>query len=208
MYVARKKPGIPRQIIRYRILLMRTNHFEIITFLVLTCVLILFSRKSLLRPRSHGFYRFFAWEFLAALLILNLKTWFKDPFSWHQVLSWILLIFSLVPLVLGVHALRRKGRPVSQREGEPQLLAFEKTSALVTSGIFGYIRHPLYCSLVLLTLGTFFKQPGWLNGLLAVATILMLFMTAKVDEAECIRFFGEDYQNYMQRTKMFIPYLF
>jgi protein-S-isoprenylcysteine O-methyltransferase Ste14 len=36
---------------------------------------------------------------------------------------------------------------------------------------------------------------------------LFLVATARVEEAENLRFFGEEYQEYMKRTKMFVPYL-
>ena len=91
---------------------------------------------------------------------------------------------------------------------EPQLLAFEKTSTLVTTGIYHYIRHPLYSSLLLLTLGIFFKAPSWLGTLLALAATLFLVATAKADEAECIRFFGPSYQDYMKQSRMFVPFVF
>ena len=87
-------------------------------------------------------------------------------------------------------------------------MAFEKTSALVTSGIYHYIRHPLYCSLLLLTWGIFFKAPTWPGALLAVTATLFLIATAKADEAECILFFGPSYQDYMKQTKMFVPFVF
>ena len=109
---------------------------------------------------------------------------------------------------MGVHALRTRGRPNVGREAEPNLLAFEKTTQLVTSGIYRYIRHPLYSSLLLLAWGIFFKHPELTPLILAVTATAFLIFTAKADEAECIRFFGPPYQEYMQRTKMFIPYLF
>ena len=46
-------------------------------------------------PRSHGFYRFFAWECIAAIIILNIDGWFVDPGSWHQLISWFLLVLSI-----------------------------------------------------------------------------------------------------------------
>jgi protein-S-isoprenylcysteine O-methyltransferase Ste14 len=182
--------------------------FKLIGFVALSAVLVYISRASLRAPRSHGFYRFFAWEFLPALLILNIDVWFLDPFSWHQLVSWFLLIVCLVPLVLGIRSLRARGKPVAHRDSEPQLLAFEKTSALVTSGIYRYIRHPLYSSLLLLTWGIFFKDPAGPGVLLALAATLFLVATAKADEAECIRFFGPPYQDYMKQTRMFIPFVF
>jgi protein-S-isoprenylcysteine O-methyltransferase Ste14 len=119
-----------------------------------------------------------------------------------------LLFLSFIPLGFGVHFLRTQGKPIEKREGDPSLLAFEKTTQLVTSGIYKYIRHPLYCSLLLLTWGIFIKHITLTVATLAIVATVFLVFTAKADEAECIRFFGGQYQNYMKRSKMFIPYIF
>ena len=182
--------------------------FQLIASVVLSAGLVYVSRASLRAPRSHGFYRFWAWEFIVALVLLNINVWFHAPFSWYQTISWFLLIVCIVPLACGIHSLISQGKPVVHREAEPQLLAFEKTSTLVTTGIYHYIRHPLYSSLLLLTWGVFFKAPAWPGVLLALAATLFLVATARTDEAECIRFFGPSYQAYMKQTKMFLPFVF
>lgn len=182
--------------------------FKFVAFLVSSASLIYLSRASLRAPRSHGFYRFFAWEFIVALFLLNVDVWFDDPFSWHQLVSWFLLIVCVVPLAFGIHALVTKGKPVERRANERQLLAFEKTSTLVTTGIYRYIRHPLYSSLFLLAWGVFFKAPSWSGAVLVLAATAFLIATAKADEAECIRFFGPSYQAYMKQTDRFVPFLF
>ncbi len=173
-----------------------------------TMILLYISRASLRSLRSHGFYRFFAWEIMLALFLLNVEFWFRDPLAWYQVIAWFLLIISLAPLGYGVHFLRTRGQPTATRADDDSLLAFEKTTALVTSGIYHYIRHPLYSSLFLLTWGIFFKHLSVTGFILAAIATLFLILTAKADEAECTRFFGSQYQEYMQKTKMFIPYLF
>ena len=171
-------------------------------------ILVYISRASLRVPRSHGFYRFFAWEAILALFLLNVGFWFRDPLVWYQLIAWMLLFASIVPLVFGVQALRGRGKPISNREGDPSLLAFEKTTALVTTGIYHYIRHPLYSSLLLLVWGIFFKLPSLFGGILvSIATVFLVF-TAKADETECVKFFGTQYQDYMKPTRMFIPFLF
>jgi protein-S-isoprenylcysteine O-methyltransferase Ste14 len=182
--------------------------FKLVAFVVLSAGIIYLSRASLRAPRSHGFYRFFAWEFIVALFLVNINLWFYAPLSWHQLVSWALLLVSLVPLALGVRSLVSQGKPVAHRELEPQLMAFEKTSALVTTGIYRYIRHPLYSALLFLTWGIFFKAPDWPAMLLALAATLFLVATARADEAECVRFFGPTYQAYMKRTKRFVPFVF
>jgi protein-S-isoprenylcysteine O-methyltransferase Ste14 len=182
--------------------------WKLIAFSFVTLVLIYISRAPLRVPRSHGFYRFFAWEAILALCVINIEFWFRDPFAWHQLVAWTLLFAAFLHLAFGVQALRTRGKPVTDREGDPSLLAFEKTTQLVTSGTYKYIRHPLYSSLLLLAWGIFFKLPSLVGGGLVITATLFLIATAKADESECIQFFGAEYQVYMKHTKRFIPFLF
>ena len=182
--------------------------WKIITFILVSLPIVYISRASLRVPRSHGFPRFFAWEAILALFLLNMNFWFRNPFVWHQIISWVLLFASFIPLGFGIQELRSQGKPVKAREGDPSLLAFEKTTTLVTTGIYHYIRHPMYSSLLLLAWGIFFKHPSLPGSSLIALATLFLVLTAKADEAECQAFFGTTYQDYMKQTKMFIPLLF
>ena len=103
--------------------------------------------------------------------------------------------------------LKRKGRASEQRDEDHSLIAFEKTTTLVTTGIYKYIRHPLYSSLLLLAWGIFFKLPSWIGILLAAAASFFLLFTARADEEECKQYFGTEYESYMQHTTRFIPFL-
>ncbi len=179
-----------------------------IAFVLLTLVLAYISRKSLRSPQTHGFYRFLAWECILGLFLVNASFWFVQPFAWNQLIAWTLLFTAIIPLGFGIHSLRTQGRPIEKRKGDPSLLAFEKTTNLITSGIYKYIRHPMYCSLLLLTWGIFFKHPILTAATLAITTTVFLVLTAKADESECTRFFGTQYQDYMKQSKMFIPYIF
>ena len=182
--------------------------WKLIIFIISTGLLIYISRASLRLAGSHGFYRFFSWESILLLFLLNVEQWFVDPFSWHQWIAWVLLFASFAPLIFGVKALRERGRPTEERPGDPSLYAFEKTTELVTAGIYAYIRHPLYSSLFLLTWGICFKVLSPASTAVALVATTFLVATARADEAECIRFFGDEYQEYMQKTKRFIPFLF
>ena len=187
---------------------MVISTLNVILFLVASAGLVYVSRASLRVPRSHGFYRFFAWEFILVLILLNLERWFSHPFSINQVISWYLLIVSVFLVVHGVRLLRITGRPDETSVGDVPMIGIEKTTALVTVGAFKYIRHPLYSSLLFLTWGVFFKGPSWMAGILALTATLFLLATAKVEEAENARFFGAAYERYMKQTKRFIPFLF
>jgi protein-S-isoprenylcysteine O-methyltransferase Ste14 len=134
---------------------------RLVLFAGFSAALVYLSRASLTTPRSHGFYRFLAWESIVALAVLNFRSfgqWFGDPLGLRQLVSWVLLFGSIVPAAWGAQALRTRGRPRSGRE-DGKLFEFEKTTQLVTTGPFTYVRHPLYSSLLLLAWGVFFKRP-------------------------------------------------
>ena len=179
-----------------------------VIFTIVSAILIYISRASLRMPRSHGFYRFFAWEFILALFLLNVNYWFQNLFAWYQIIAWTLLFASLIPLTFGVIGLKSHGKPTLNRENDSALFAFEKTTQLVTCGVYKYIRHPLYSSLLLLTWGIFFKNISVTGIILAITASIFLVLTAIADESECIQFFGTEYQNYIKHTKRFIPFLF
>ncbi|MGD2205980.1 MAG: isoprenylcysteine carboxylmethyltransferase family protein [Anaerolineae bacterium] len=180
--------------------------FKLVIFVVATAGILYISRASLQSLRAHGFYRFFAWEAILVLTLLNLDVWFDKPFSLPQSISWLCLCISLFLVIRGVQLLRVVGKPDDGRR-DTSLLGIEKTTALVTVGLYKYIRHPLYSSLFFLAWGVFFKSPSWIgSGLVAVAMVC-LTATAKVEETENIRYFGEAYGEYMKKTKMFIPFV-
>jgi protein-S-isoprenylcysteine O-methyltransferase Ste14 len=78
---------------------------------------------------------------------------------------------------------------------------------LIDKGIFKYIRHPLYSSLLFLTWGIFLKNTTDLLLFITVLSSAFLYLTAIFEEKECIKFFGEKYSEYMKRSKMFIPFI-
>jgi protein-S-isoprenylcysteine O-methyltransferase Ste14 len=164
------------------------------------------SWRSLRHPRSHGFYRYFAFEGILILALLNAPVWFHDPFSPRQLFSWLLLNVSAILAIHGFHLLRVAGGPRQKTDGGPDL-RFERTSRLVTSGAYRYIRHPLYASLICLAWGTFLKDISWLTFAVVAVTTAFLFATARVEERENVEHFGESYLEYSARTKMFIPYV-
>ena len=182
------------------------SFIQLILFVMGSLGIVWFSRSSLKNSGNHGFYRFFAWEVILVLFVRNMPDWFQNPFSPQQLLSWVFLILSLILIAQGVQLFRQEGNLDQNRE-DPTLVGIEKTTQLVTSGVYGYIRHPFYASLLFLTWGIFIKQITWIGFILALWASIFLFITAKIEEGENIQFFGNPYQDYMQSTKMFIPFI-
>ncbi|MBI4764958.1 MAG: isoprenylcysteine carboxylmethyltransferase family protein [Deltaproteobacteria bacterium] len=175
-----------------------------IVFVLASLGIVLFSWKSLPKPQSHGFYRFFALELILILLLNNVGYWFEDRLSFPQLISWFLLAVSLLLAIHGFYLLRVIGKPQAAFQGSSDL-GFENTTHLVTMGAYRYIRHPLYASLLLLAWGIFFKHMTWFSGALALGISAFLVATAKAEEKENFSRFGEEYSRYRKTTKMFIP---
>lgn len=165
-----------------------------------------FSWRFLRLRRTHGFYRFFAFECILALILLNADRWFRNPFSPAQMASWLLLLGSAALVLHGVRLLVRVGKP-ARAGGREEELGIEATTTLVTAGAYRYIRHPLYASLLCLGWGAFFKHVTFFGFLVAVTLSAFLTATAKVEEVENLRKFGDSYAVYMKKTKMFVPFV-
>jgi protein-S-isoprenylcysteine O-methyltransferase Ste14 len=177
-----------------------------IIFGVLSLLIILISWRTLFDTKSHGFYRFFSWECIAWLLAVNYRLWFVNPFSVNQIFSWILLVYAAYIVSAGLIMMKTKGKAQKSRDNK-NLYGFEKTTELIDTGIFNYIRHPLYSSLIFLTWGIFLKNPTSILFIISLLSTNFLYLTSKYDEKECLIYFGNKYKDYMKRTKMFIPYI-
>ena len=81
----------------------------------------------------------------------------------------------------------------------------KETDVMATSGPFKYIRHPVYVSVYLLSIGLGFLFFAWLWFLVMVVFIPLWWLESKAEEKEMLEKYGEKYVDYQKRTKMFIP---
>jgi len=168
---------------------------QLVIFIVLSLLLLVFTLK---RPHRHRFYRYFAFVSFLGIVLLNVDVWFRNPFSAVQIMSWLFLASSILIAIHGFRMLRLVGSP----EGD-----IENTTELLTRGAYKYIRHPIYCSLLLGGVGAFLKDPSLPGIIILLLLFSFVFATAKVEENKNIERFGEAYRAYVKQTKMFIPFL-
>ncbi|MCW8811066.1 MAG: isoprenylcysteine carboxylmethyltransferase family protein [Ignavibacteriaceae bacterium] len=180
---------------------------QISVFVIVSIFLIVISWQYLYSPTHHGFYRFFAFEYIVILVIINAPFWFLNPFSLLQIISWLFLVLSLFVVLPGFYILKKKGE-YKKRNIKSANYEFEDTVNLVDTGIYKYIRHPMYSSLLLLVVGALFKNLTIIGIVLTILAVIFITLTAKIEERENLSFFGSAYKEYMKKTRMFFPYLY
>lgn len=82
--------------------------------------------------------------------------------------------------------------------------SLQSQHTLITSGIYAYIRHPIYTGDILLVVGLELALNSWLV-LLAFVPLLFSLRQARAEETVLSKSFPE-YDRYRRRTKMFIPF--
>lgn len=85
-------------------------------------------------------------------------------------------------------------------------LEVREAHTLVTHGVYGSIRHPMYTALLGYALGLFAILPNYVaGGAYLVAMLLLVALRLGPEEALMRREFGDAYATYAARTKRLVP---
>jgi protein-S-isoprenylcysteine O-methyltransferase Ste14 len=77
---------------------------------------------------------------------------------------------------------------------------------LITHGVYRQVRHPMYSSLFLYSIGQMLVIPNWVAGPSYLVSFGILFVfRVFVEERMMLEQFGDEYAAYMSRTKRIIP---
>jgi len=88
-------------------------------------------------------------------------------------------------------------------------LEIRENHSLVDSGVYRYIRHPMYTAFWLWGIAQVILLHNWIYGLsYLVSFVPMYFLRAHQEEQMMMDTFGEQYQDYMGRTGRVIPKFF
>jgi len=118
------------------------------------------------------------------------------------VLSSLLgLTIFFIGLVVGIFALLRNR--LGNFNIQPKM---KENAELITKGIYAYIRHPMYLSVILMMFGVLVSSQTLLEALLFALLIVVLLLKAKKEEAIWSQE-SEEYIAYKKRTKLFLPFI-
>jgi protein-S-isoprenylcysteine O-methyltransferase Ste14 len=134
-------------------------------------------------------------------------TWLRNPgwTKWSALslpgsLRWTGAVLSLAaaPLLMWVH--HALGASYSAKLEIRQ-------HTLVTAGPYRWVRHPMYSTILLWTVGLSLTVANWLTFFLPVAFALFAILRVPNEERMMIETYGEAYREYVKHTGRFLPTL-
>ena len=135
-----------------------------------------------------------ALQFIIVLLLL-----ITNDSIFNNLISLFIFTFGLL---FGIYTLYFN--PIGNFNITPEI---KENSKFIKTGIYKYIRHPMYFSLFLMMGGIVLTEINILNIVCFVVLIIVLYLKAKNEEklwSEKL----EEYEQYKKDTKMFIHFIF
>jgi protein-S-isoprenylcysteine O-methyltransferase Ste14 len=85
-------------------------------------------------------------------------------------------------------------------------LEIREKHELITRGIYGVIRHPMYASQILWSVAQILLLQNWIAGFASLAVFIpFYFMRVKAEEQLMLEQFGDQYRSYMQKVGAVFP---
>lgn len=132
-------------------------------------------------------------QFACIIWLISQVNFFQ--LSW---LSWLLLMLASVVGFLAVVNMTPKNLNII-----PQLKTNHK---LITKGIYRFIRHPMYSSILLAMSGLILSNPVGLDMFVYLVLLVNLWLKSSLEEQYlCQRF--TQYHDYQQKTGRFLPFI-
>ncbi|MFN2563438.1 MAG: isoprenylcysteine carboxylmethyltransferase family protein [Gemmatimonadaceae bacterium] len=133
---------------------------------------------------------------VAGAVLERVWRWRIPTARWGAVLGALLIGAAIVLLAWAVREFAR-----TQTSPKPH----EPTTAIVTSGPFGFTRNPIYIAFTLVQLGVgLWAASGWILAMVIPALIVIRYGVVAREERYLERKFGEDYASYRRTVRRWV----
>lgn len=136
------------------------------------------------------------------IYVLTGQPAFAD-YTFNPVLGWIGVVILIVSLFLVYETHRELGKYWSVS------LDTRKKHKLIDTGLYAWVRHPMYTGFWLLAVAQALLIANWFSGLAGIVGWgILYFLRVGREEKMMIDTFGDTYKDYMARTKRIIPLIY
>jgi protein-S-isoprenylcysteine O-methyltransferase Ste14 len=119
-----------------------------------------------------------------------------------QGLRWLGLVLYGIGLALMSWARAALGRMYSGQ------ITIQQSHQLITTGLYHYIRHPLYLGILCSALGLSFLFRSWIGLATMIPIMIGLLIRIKDEEALMHKEFGKEWEAYCKRSWHLLPYIY
>ena len=158
--------------------------------------------------RQEGMFILLTLRPIAAVRIAALVAWLIDPrwMAWSSVvlpvwLRWVGVGLGAATGVLLIWTFRSLGKNLTDT------VVTRKEHALITSGPYRRVRHPLYLATCMAVISDSLIAANWFLALTGVVVFALLVIRTGREEKELVKRFGDDYRRFMDSTPRFFPRL-
>tara|TARA_B100000941_G_scaffold288941_1_gene266909 strand:- start:4332 stop:4733 length:402 start_codon:yes stop_codon:yes gene_type:complete len=132
--------------------------------------------------------------------------WLVSKYSLHtnfnlngiNILALVFLIIAIIMIVLSINKFKKNRTTISP-------LRPNKTSSLITSGIYNYTRNPMYLGLLLMLFSTALFIKNFISFLIIPLFVIFINKNQILPEEQILEnIFGEEYRNYKKKVKRWI----
>jgi methanethiol S-methyltransferase len=164
----------------------------------------LFERMPALKPS----YRFI-YTVLAVLTLIPMLLWYAQFEGALLISSKIIQILGVMVMVVGGLLLRLAFKSYNLKifMGLDFSEESDSNEPLVVSGMYRYVRHPLYFALIVLFVGYAMWVPDVRTFVLVGGMLFYIVVGSILEERKLTQRYGEAYQAYCRKTKRWIPFV-
>jgi protein-S-isoprenylcysteine O-methyltransferase Ste14 len=142
-------------------------------------------------------------QFLIAAIVISV-TLIESSLTHRQEITAVKIV-SIVLIILGIVTVFTALFTFNQKvTANPIPL---ETAKLRTNGIYGFIRHPMYSSVILFIIGFTLYERAYYSFFLNIFVVIFLVFKIKFEEKQLEKHF-RDYQSYQAKTKKLIPFIY
>ena len=125
------------------------------------------------------------------------------PIYKSQLIQLVGLFFLFIGVVLRLIVINNLGKYFTVD------VTIKKDHQLKTDGFYKYVRHPSYAFSLLTFLGLAIVLNNYIASITVFVPVFLMFLyRISIEEQVLTEQFGQDYSNYMKKTKRLIPFIY
>jgi protein-S-isoprenylcysteine O-methyltransferase Ste14 len=178
------------------------------------------SVKAFVQSKAKGHYRYYrllfnviSVVFLSGLLIYQFSlpaTAILSLPPFVPIIGALVFVLGLVVLVVAFASFNKAefvGLQQLRQTDAPKQTPHQVTQ-LTKTGMYAYVRHPLYFGVVLLLVGALLYVPTLPTLVFVATSFIYLPIGVYLEEQKLIVEFGDAYRQYQKEAKRFIPFIY